>query len=85
MTSNVFNIYKPEFMQQGACKQHPTEWWFPEHADGKEKQENLKKAKQICSTCKVKIMCLEYGQKTKSMGVWGGKTMSHGNIRKRAF
>ncbi len=85
MTSSAFNIYKPLFMEQGACKQNPTRWWFPEHADNRQEQENLKKAKKICSTCKVKTMCLEYGQKTKSMGVWGGQTLYNGNIRKRAF
>jgi hypothetical protein len=85
MTSDAFNIYKPSFMQEGKCKKHPTRWWFPQHADSREEQENLKKAKQICSTCNVKTLCLQYGQKTKSMGVWGGISLYHGKTRKRAF
>ena len=82
-TISTFNVYKPNFMSQGACIGHPTRWWFPEHGDNKDNQINLKTAKQISNTCRVKLQCREYGERTGSCGVWGGVTLDRGRISLR--
>jgi hypothetical protein len=82
-TAPIFNIYKPNFMQQGACIGQPMRWWFPEHGDGKLAQENLATAKEICKSCRVKLQCYEFGTRTGSCGVWGGITLDRGRPTRR--
>lgn len=79
--NKTFNIYKPIFMQYGACIGHPTRWWFPEFGDKKEQTRNTKKAKLICNTCKVKKQCLKFGEQTGSCGIWGGLSLDRGAAR----
>ena len=83
ITTQKFNVYKPFFMTQGACIGNPTRWWFPEHGDGKEEQDNLYKAKQICTKCPVRLQCYEFGTRTGSCGVWGGVTLDRGRPTRR--
>jgi hypothetical protein len=82
-TAVNFNVYKPFFMTQGACIGYSTRWWFPEHGDGKQAQENLATAKQICNTCRVRLQCYEFGERTGSCGVWGGVTLDRGRPTRR--
>jgi hypothetical protein len=79
--NKTFNIYKPIFMQYGACIGHPTRWWFPEFGDKKEQTRNTKKAKLICNTCQVKKQCLKFGEQTGSCGIWGGLSLDRGTAR----
>jgi WhiB family redox-sensing transcriptional regulator len=63
--------------ENGDCKGHPTEWWFPLQKTGKreeivELRKNTKLAKHICSTCPVSVECLEYSLKWEPWGIWGG-------------
>lgn len=60
------------------CKNQPTEWWFPEFPPSREKIRQAKQAKQICSTCVLKVQCLAYGKATGSYGIWGGETLQQG-------
>jgi WhiB family redox-sensing transcriptional regulator len=82
-TSTTFNVYKPNFMSQGACIGYPTRWWFPEHGDEKEQQDQLKTAKEICNNCPVRLQCYEFGSRTGSAGVWGGVTLDRGKPTRR--
>ena len=63
--------------ENGNCKGHPTEWWFPLHKTGKRAERNeikvnISKAKHICSTCPSSFQCLEYSIKWEPWGIWGG-------------
>lgn len=78
-TQTAFNVDTPEWFEQAACKDAPKAWFFP--AFGGQTKE-IEQAKKICSTCPVKEKCLKYGKKTRSSGIWGGKTLTLGYARK---
>jgi hypothetical protein len=71
----VFDVAKAEYAVRGSCLGHPHHLWFPELGDP---GNGAVQAKKICSTCKVKTECLEYGIDTKSYGIWGGITLRNG-------
>ena len=73
--SFVFDAAKAEYAVRGSCLGHPHNLWFPELGDP---GNGAVQAKKICSTCKVKTECLEYGIDTKSYGIWGGITLRNG-------
>ncbi len=73
--SFVFDVAKAEYAVRGSCLGHPHHRWFPELGDP---GNGAVQAKKICSTCKVKTECLEYGIDTKSYGIWGGITLRNG-------
>lgn len=63
----------------GACKGHPTEWWFPLQKTGKRSEvqtlkENTQQAKKICADCPQKLQCLQYSLEWEPWGIWGGLT-----------
>lgn len=56
------------WQERGACRPHPTEWWFPEGHDHTP-------AQQICGTCPVQAQCLQWAVETPEyFGTWGGKS-----------
>ena len=71
----VFDVAKAEYAVRGSCLGHPHHLWFPELGDP---GNGAVQAKKICSTCKVKTECLEYGIDTKYYGIWGGITLRNG-------
>ena len=71
----VLDINKAEYATKGSCLGHPHHMWFPELGDP---GNGAVEAKKICSTCPVKVECLEYGIDTKSYGIWGGITLRNG-------
>ena len=71
----ILDIDKAEYATRGSCLGHPHNLWFPELGDP---GSGSKQAKRICSTCLVKVECLEYGIDTKSYGIWGGITLRNG-------
>ena len=56
---------------EGACKGHPTHWWFPED-NSRESKVNVVQAIEICSTCAITEKCLQYALENETHGVWGG-------------
>jgi hypothetical protein len=61
----------------GSCKGHPVEWWFPNlyglnRADLVKARANIKMAVQICNVCEVAKECLEYSLRHEPWGIWGG-------------
>ncbi|NCX05407.1 MAG: WhiB family transcriptional regulator [Actinobacteria bacterium] len=71
----TFDVAKAEYATKGSCLGHPHHMWFPELGDP---GNGAVEAKKICSTCPVKVECLEYGIDTKSYGIWGGITLRNG-------
>jgi len=57
--------------KEGACKGHPTHWWFPED-NSRESKVNVLQAIKICSTCAITEKCLQYALENETHGVWGG-------------
>jgi WhiB family redox-sensing transcriptional regulator len=59
------------WLDRGACRGLPTQWWFPPAPITPESTEQMHDAKRICSTCAVQPQCLDYGL-GEDYGIWGG-------------
>ena len=58
---------KQEWTADAACRDMPTDWWFPERGG------DYAKAKRICHQCPVKQQCLDYALTLPvCVGIWGG-------------
>ena len=56
-----------EWMADGECAQRPPGLFFPSDGVG------VEIAKRICTTCGVRVVCLEYALRNRiDHGVWGG-------------
>lgn len=60
-----------DWLERGECRGLPTEWWFPPAPITPEATVQMRKAKRICFTCRVRAECLDYGL-TEDYGIWGG-------------
>lgn len=65
--------------EDGACKGHPTDWWFPLQKTGRSAEVaaiklNTLQAKSICVSCSQKKECLDYSLEWEPWGIWGGMT-----------
>jgi WhiB family redox-sensing transcriptional regulator len=66
--------------EDGLCKGHDTEMWFPVYnkspkADERRKiKENTAKAVSICNICHIQSKCLDYSLAHEPYGIWGGLT-----------
>lgn len=59
-----------DWARRGACRDKPNEWWFPGRG------EDVRKAVSVCTSCPVRVECLEYALRTKQpYGIWGGVDM----------
>ena len=58
--------------QQAACRDQPTEWWFPDYRTGF--GDAHPRAKRICAACPVREDCLTAGL-VELHGYWGGESM----------
>lgn len=64
--------------ENGACKGHDVEMWFPLRDMKRTRDFNRKvdersaEAKAICMTCEVREKCLEYSLYYEPYGIWGG-------------
>lgn len=58
----------PEWVDDAACGQIDGDLWFPEGSGT-----SIKAVKEICESCPVKKMCLEYAVNGHiNHGIWGG-------------
>ncbi|MGH7195158.1 MAG: WhiB family transcriptional regulator [Candidatus Saccharimonadales bacterium] len=74
----------PDWQQRAACKAanavnlnifYPPTNPHPSKPDKKTKEATEERAKQICATCPVARVCLDYAIKyNEPHGIWGGKT-----------
>ena len=79
--SGVYDIIrKPSWMQQGACRSYPSEWWFPNQWDD---HHNTERAVAICAKCPVLRECQEYGM-TQHHGIWAGLSENERRRMRRA-
>jgi WhiB family transcriptional regulator, redox-sensing transcriptional regulator len=83
MTSRakLTNFSIPNFVLSGkpSCADVDPELFFPQEIEVTKtktigKYVNLKAARQICSTCPLKVACLDYGLRNHEIGIWGGLT-----------
>lgn len=65
--------------EHGACKEYPTEWWYPGGSSDEFKnrpssyEKYAQKAKSICADCPVRLDCLSYALDfNENYGIWGG-------------
>ena len=59
----------PEWTKFARCSEVDPELFFPERGDAF----GPAKAKRICSSCEVRVECLEYSlDNNEQFGVWGG-------------
>lgn len=57
---------RPDWMDRGACRAYPQDWWFP-----RESPDPI--TLDICEKCPVRVQCLEYAlDNNEEHGVWGG-------------
>ena len=70
MVTNFLELIQiPEAItSQSACKDQPWEYF-----DG-DTVEDVLKAQNICQTCPVRDLCLEWAITHEVAGIWGGKT-----------
>jgi len=59
-----------DWRKQAACKNLPTEWWFPDVGGEGE----MKKAVEVCKSCPVKEPCLDWAIAHEDHGIWGATT-----------
>lgn len=72
------------WLKRAACRGLPAHWWYPPSPITTEATVNLRKAKQLCAGCEVRVECLEAGM-TEEYGVWGGLSPKHRRkLRKEA-
>lgn len=45
----------------------------------------VRKAKEVCSTCVVRLKCLDHAMKHHEYGVWGGMTANERRVAKRSL
>ena len=74
----------------GACVGQPIGIWFPNLnvyeaslEEIRQGRKNMKEAIQICSTCNVRVQCLEYALSWERHGIWGGTSESERESMRR--
>ena len=67
--------------EQGACRDYPTEWWYPEKSVIAIK--NGRTAVKICIQCTVRNECLMYSLSNETHGIWGGMRESERELERR--
>lgn len=68
-------------VEQGACRTHPTEWWYPNK--DLESVGNARKAIKICNNCPVRKECLMYSLSNETHGIWGGMREAGRELERR--
>ena len=71
-------------MDQASCKELPNSWFFLKQRTGgstetraihkKKYEDNVERAKKVCSDCAVKQECLTHALDYAEYGIWGGTT-----------
>jgi hypothetical protein len=67
------------WMDSALCNGMPLHYFFDGYLESEEVAINVK---SICDACKVRVPCQNYGVRTKSTGVWGGRWLQNGKIIK---
>ena len=67
------------WQDNAACKNSPTEWFYPEGA------EINPDALYLCETCPVRNECRDYGVVYEEWGIWGGLSASQRRRVRKEF
>ena len=72
-------LYDPDDMriwgEKAKCKGKPASWWYTESYATLEGRLATQKAKAVCSSCPVRMKCLEHANTNgETFGIWGGLT-----------
>jgi len=67
----------PDFTE-AACKELPTELFFPDSREMEETQKQM--LVKICLQCPIFKSCLEYSLNVKVDGIWAGTTAQERNV-----
>jgi WhiB family redox-sensing transcriptional regulator len=73
--SVVRGLPDESWRQYAACKGEQADCFYPpvEGETREQRQLREKKAKQICSSCSVRLACLNYAiEQHETYGIWGG-------------
>lgn len=61
--------------QYARCKGKPSQWWFTDNYNSMEGRIAVRKAKEVCGLCPVKLQCLKLANdNNEAFGIWGGLT-----------
>ncbi len=72
-----------DWRHQAECRKHDGELWFPVGISGPAVVQ-AEKAKEICASCPVRKMCLQWATDTvQDSGVWGGLTEQERSLLRR--
>ena len=66
-------------MEKASCIGVPIEYFFDKYL---EDEDIAIEVINLCKNCPVKTECLNYGIKTKSTGIWGGRWLGSGRVMK---
>jgi len=82
---DIFPTYKGDtsWIDNAPCRGNPVDWWHPTQGQSAVRNPDIRKAKQICSSCQFTSECLEFGVETKSSGIYGGVTLRIGRVSTR--
>ena len=65
------------------CSQVPDVFFPDDERDAEQRRMMVKVAKEVCSSCPVKLPCAAYAMSTDVVGIWGGTTpIERSNIRR---
>ncbi len=64
-----------EWQSRAACRHEDPELFFPTGTSGPDTTHQIRRAKEVCRICSVRISCLEYAiVHSEEDGIWGGMT-----------
>jgi WhiB family transcriptional regulator, redox-sensing transcriptional regulator len=69
------------WVEQGACRGWPVEWWFPRRGLT---YGTTARAREICAGCQVRMECTEFGlTHSRLLGLWGGLSEKERRMARR--
>lgn len=80
---DVLSLVRPEWMELAACRNKPTEIFFPDTLDNQKNDDRYLEALIICKRCPVILECRNHAVRNKEIGVWGGVVFSSNKSRPR--
>ena len=59
-------------IKDGACRNLPTVWFFPDQAGKVETLDSTKKAREACKVCAINSVCFDHAVRHEDYGIWAG-------------
>lgn len=84
----LYDLLRPPAWQaDAACREHPEVDWFAVAPPGPVESPEVRRAKDVCAACLVRVECLAFAYSdpaARKHGVWGGVSASDRRIRRAA-